>query len=75
MNSKTDEVTYCKKYRDIYDGLVPDVIISFEESQSRAPVYTDSLKVAVGKMSRQEYLELYSPYYKLNPHLKTFHTS
>ena len=75
MNSKTSEVTYCKRYQYIFDGVIPGVILSFEDTLNETPKHHASMKVAVGEMTEQEYLELYSPYYKLNPHLKTFHTN
>ena len=75
MNSKTKKITYCKRYQDIFDGVIPGVILSFEDTRDKTTTYLDSMKVVVGEMTEQEYLELYSPYYEKNPHLKTILTN
>jgi hypothetical protein len=61
--------TRCREDQDIIEGLVPGVITFYEEIGSQK--YLDSLEVSKGNMTNQKYLELYSPYYQKNPHLKT----
>ena len=71
MKSQTNKITYCKEWQDIFDGIVPGVILAFEDTRDGTQIYLDSLKVAIGEMTKQQYLEKYSPYYHLHPELKT----
>jgi hypothetical protein len=71
MITKSNEIVHCKEWQDIIDGLVPGVIIPFEDTRDGTEIYQDSLKVATSQMSRQEYWEKHSPYYQKNPHMRT----
>lgn len=69
MTLQKQQVRHCKQYQDIIDGVVPGVVILFEEQDSEK--YQESLKVATSQMTDQEYLEKHSAYYIKNPHLRT----